>query len=64
MDKLNEPIEYICAHYSTEGLYALLPFLKCEYNVAAVMDELTMRIPQELSETEEEYPDWNWRGIS
>ena len=42
-DTLNQPIEYICATYSTEGLEALFVALKDPFNIAAVADELSMR---------------------
>ena len=42
-DKLNKPIEWICGHYSWDGLIKLLPVLKDPINVAAVLDELTQR---------------------
>ena len=42
-DKLNEPIEWICGHYSFDGLIKLLLVLKDPINVSAVLDELTQR---------------------
>ena len=42
-DTLNKPIEWICGHYSWDGLVKLLPVLKDPINVAAVLDELTQR---------------------
>ena len=41
--EITEPIEWICCHYSDNGLIALLPVLRNQFNIAAVMDELTMR---------------------
>ena len=49
-DTLNKPIEYICATYSFEGLQKLLPHLNEAANIAAVCDELTMRVSSELEE--------------
>ena len=43
-DTLNKPIEYICATYSFEGLEKLLITLQEPCNIAAVCDELAMRI--------------------
>ena len=53
-DKLNKPIEYICATYSFEGLEKLLPVLNDPFNIAAVCDELAMRITSE-TETDIDY---------
>ena len=41
--EITEPIEWICATYSDQGLIALLPVLTNQFNIAAVMDELHMR---------------------
>ena len=49
-DKLEKPIEYICATYSFEGLQKLLPVLKEPANLASVCDELYMRLTSELYE--------------
>ena len=43
MDKFNEPIEWICGHYSWDGLLKLLLVTKDPINVAAILDELTQR---------------------
>ena len=53
-DELNKPIEFICATYSFEGLEKLLVTLKNPYNIAAVCDELAMRITSE-TETDIDY---------
>ena len=58
MDRLNKPIEYICATYSFEALQKLLPHLNSEFNIAAVADELAMRLSSELEETNSTFDDW------
>ena len=63
-DRLNKPIEYICATYSFEGLQNLLPHLNCEFNIAAVCDELAMRLSTELQQAGVGFEEWiqtgNW----
>lgn len=51
-DKLNEPIEFICATYSFNGLRKLLRRLDNPYNIASVCDELTMRVSSEIEQNE------------
>ena len=58
-DRLNKPIEYICATYSFEGLQKLLSSLKDANNIAAVADEITMRVRSELvGEEKSLFDDW------
>ena len=63
-DKLNKPIEYVCATYSFECLQNLLPHLNCEFNIAAVCDELSMRLSTELQQAGVGFEEWiqtgNW----
>ncbi len=58
-DTLHKPIEYICATYSDEGLQNLLKVLNDWNNIAAVADELSMRIimDQAITAVEEEEKD-------
>ena len=63
-DRLNKPIEYICATYSFEGLQKLLPVLQEAANIAAVCDELHMRVDSELQQEGVSFDEWiqtgNW----
>ena len=43
MNKLNKPIEWICANYSWDGLIKLLLVTTDEIQVAAILDELVQR---------------------
>ena len=66
-DTLNKPIEFICATYSTEGLEKLLPTLKETCNIAAVFDELTMRLSSGIEvdvdwlDEKMKEDEWVWR---
>ena len=61
-DRLTKPIFYICATYSFEGLQNLLPHLQEAANIAAVCDELHMRVDSELQQEGVSFDEWMQTG--
>ena len=58
-DTLKEPIEYICATYTYNGLKNILPTLTEPCNITSIIDELTMRMREAYPEAADEDNTWD-----